>query len=110
MLGISAEELLRTKTVPELREICLRLETEASSKQRELQTMVLGLHLPHAPRHYRLGGLQVPGLHPVDRRDRVHGQASRVDSQLCWGVVGERPVSHRGHPQALCRCLSGPSL
>lgn len=40
MLGITAEELLRTRTVPELREICQRLEVEAAQKQRELQTMV----------------------------------------------------------------------
>ena len=37
---MAAEELLRTRTVPELREICQRLEVEAAQKQRELQTMV----------------------------------------------------------------------
>jgi hypothetical protein len=37
---MSAEELLRSTTVPELRELCGRLERDAASKQKELQTMV----------------------------------------------------------------------
>ena len=40
MLGLNAEDLLRTATMPELRELCLRLEKEATEKQRDLQTMV----------------------------------------------------------------------
>jgi hypothetical protein len=40
MLSQSADELLRSITIPELRDLCHRLEKDANNKQKELQTMV----------------------------------------------------------------------
>lgn len=40
MLGASADELLRSTSIPELRELCRKLEKDASSKQKDLQLMV----------------------------------------------------------------------